>query len=96
MLVITSAGYNEETLLDASGLPHSSALKLTETYRLRRGGRELEVRMQVEDDGVFTRAWETVQRFDRLPGERIREDVCELRLGLYVEGTIDSLMAPSR
>lgn len=95
-LVVRSGGYNEDTLLDASGLPHSSALMLTETYRLLAGGHQLEVHIHFEDAATFTRPWDAILRFDRVVDGRIREDVCELRLGLYQEGAIDSLLAPTR
>jgi len=71
-------------------------MTLTETYRLLGGGRQLEVRMHFEDRDTFTKPWDALLRFDRVTDARIREDVCETRLGLYQEGVIDSQMAPDR
>lgn len=82
-LVVRSGGYHAGTLLDAAGLPHSDALSMTERYRLTSQGQQLELRIRFVDDTTFMQPWETVVKFKRVPNGRIREDVCQVRLGLY-------------
>jgi hypothetical protein len=85
-LTVRSAGYHDTTLLDASGLPHSDAMTLTENYDLSADGNALTLRLRIVDDRNYTRAWNARVQFRRVPDGRIREDVCELRLGLYQPG----------
>jgi hypothetical protein len=78
-LVIKTDHLIETTLIDSAGLPHSDALKLTETLRLRSPD-VLEDRIRFEDPETFTRPWETVVTYRRKPGARIHEDVCPDRI----------------
>jgi len=81
-LVVDSEYFNADTVLDASGLPHSDALHVIEHYRLR-GPNELENTVTIEDAKTFTRPWQTVLRYQRLPADtQLTEDVCVQRLGL--------------
>lgn len=74
-LVVETQDIGPLTLIDGAGLPHSDALKVTETLRLR-GPDILEDRIRFEDPEVFTRPWETVVTYRRQLGVRIQEDVC--------------------
>jgi hypothetical protein len=78
-LVIRTVGLTDTTVLDASGLPHSDQLVLTERLRVLPDGR-LENRLKFEDPDTFTRAWETVLTFHRDPAARVMDDVCTDRL----------------
>lgn len=70
----------DDTLLDASGMPHSTALKITERLRLLADG-TLESRMRFEDPETFRAPWETVVTYRRLPkGTELSEDICLDRL----------------
>lgn len=84
-LVVRSVGYKDSTLLDAAGMPHSYDLTMVERYRLINDGKQLELTLRFTDDNTFSRPWETRMKFKRIPDGRIREDVCEVRLGLYKE-----------
>ncbi len=95
-MVVRSAGYHESTLLDTAGLPHSYDLTMVERYQLKNKGQALELRIRFTDEQTFTQPWETVIKFKRVPNGRIREDVCQLRKGLYKEETVDSPMNPAR
>ncbi len=77
-LVIHTNGLRaDNTMLDSAGLPHSEALSLTEHIRLTNGGRRLEDRIRIEDPQTFTRPWETVLTFNRLPdSHEIPLDIC--------------------
>jgi hypothetical protein len=74
-LVVRTNLLIDSTPIDSAGLPHSDALKLTETVRLRSPD-VLEDRIRFEDPTTFTRPWETVVTYRRKPGTRIHEDVC--------------------
>ena len=74
-LVVQTDLLIDATPMDSAGLPHSDALKLTETFRLRSPD-VLEDRIRFEDPETFTRPWETVVTYRRKPGTRIHEDVC--------------------
>ncbi|MGH8260727.1 MAG: hypothetical protein ACREUG_13695 [Steroidobacteraceae bacterium] len=75
-LVVDSAGFNDETVLDDSGLPHSEALHLTERYRLSRDGRHLSAEFHIDDPKSYTRPWTAKAQYIRRPGYEIPEEVC--------------------
>ena len=78
-LVIRTAGLIDTTVMDASGLPHSEELALTERLRVLRDGR-LEDRITIEDPENYTEPWETVLTFHRDATARVTDDVCPDRL----------------
>lgn len=75
-LVIDSSGFNDETVLDDAGLPHSEALHLTERYRLSRDGRHLHARFTIDDPKSYTRPWTAKAEYVLRPGYEIPEEVC--------------------
>jgi hypothetical protein len=79
-LVIESAGFDEGTLLDAAGLPHSDALHLTERYRLDRGGKRLRAVFTVEDGKTFAAPWHFTAEYVKRSGYELRENVCADKL----------------
>ncbi|HTP40242.1 MAG TPA: hypothetical protein VMI92_11790 [Steroidobacteraceae bacterium] len=81
-LVVDAEDFHDTTLLDRSGLPHSEQLKLTERYRLLKGGAQLEEVLRFEDPETFSRPWEARVVYRRVPGAHIAEDVCIERLGI--------------
>lgn len=81
-LVIDAQGFHEETLLDAAGMPHSDELHITQRYTLKNTGKTLEQRIRFEDPKTFSKAWETIISYDRIPDARVPEDVCPERLGI--------------
>jgi hypothetical protein len=75
-LVIESRGFNDKTVLDAFGHPHSEALHLTERYRRRDFG-HMEGELTVDDSQMYTRPF-TVKYTDVLqPDTDILEAICE-------------------
>jgi hypothetical protein len=78
-LVIRTVGLIDATILDASGLPHSESLSLTERLRVLPDGR-LEDRITLEDPETFTQPWETVLYFHRDANARVADDVCPDRI----------------
>jgi hypothetical protein len=77
--VIRTTGLIDATVLDASGLPHSEQLTLTERLRVLPDGR-LEDRITVDDPENYTQPWETVLTFHRDATARVTDDVCPDRM----------------
>jgi len=80
-LVIATTQLNAATFLDDSGMPHSESLHVIERYTVLDDG-TMEVHLWIEDPETFSESWETVARFERLPGVKIKEDTCVERLDL--------------
>jgi len=75
-LVVDSAGFDDSTLLDNSGLPHSEALHLTERYELSHNGKHLHLRFTIDDPKTYTHSWSAEADYVKRPGYEIPEDVC--------------------
>ena len=75
-LVIESTGFDDRTLLDNAGLPHSDALHLTERYRLSADGSRLRLSFIVDDPKTFTQPWSAQVQFVKQPGRELTEEVC--------------------
>jgi hypothetical protein len=75
-LVIESAGFNDLTVLDDAGMPHSEDLHLTERYELSSDGTHLHARFTIDDPKTFTRPWTTRAEYVKRPGYEIPEEVC--------------------
>ena len=56
-LVVLTKGFNEKTFVDATGVPHSEELRVTERIRKINGGRTLEDTATIEDPLMFTNPW---------------------------------------
>jgi hypothetical protein len=78
-LVIRTNGLNDATVMDASGLPHSEQLVLTERLRVLPDGR-LENRITIDDPENYTQSWDAVLTFHRDATARVNDDVCPDRL----------------
>ncbi|HTV50080.1 MAG TPA: hypothetical protein VME21_02765 [Steroidobacteraceae bacterium] len=75
-LVVDSAGFNDETLLDEAGLPHSEQLHLTERYRLSHDGQHLAAEFTIEDPKDYTRPWSVRAQYVRRAGYEIPAEIC--------------------
>jgi hypothetical protein len=75
-LVIDSNGFDDSTLLDNSGLPHSDALHLTERYELSADGKHLHLRYTIDDPKTFTQSWSGQADYVKRPGVELTEEVC--------------------
>jgi hypothetical protein len=78
-LVVRTANLIDTTVMDASGLPHSEQLTLTEHLRVLPDGR-LEDRITIDDPQNYTQPWETVLSFHRDAAARVTDDVCPDRM----------------
>lgn len=81
-LVVDTSSYNDKTLLDDSGLPHSDELHTVERYRLAPDGQTLQLRITIADPKTFARSWDAELKFSRRAGAQINEDYCLKRMGL--------------
>jgi hypothetical protein len=76
-LVIDTVGFNDATLLDSAGLPHSEDLHVTERWKLQRNGQRIDALVTVEDASTFGAPWQFRMQFRKLPpSATIHEDVC--------------------
>lgn len=82
-LVISSGLFNASALLDRSGLPFGEEMRLLERYRPLDGGKRLDVQITITDVQYYEKPWTVALRFDRVPGGRILEDVCQERSEFY-------------
>ena len=78
-LVIRTTGLTDTTVMDASGLPHSEQLTVTERLRVLPDGR-LEDRITIDDPENYTQSWDTVLTFHRDASARVTDDVCPDRM----------------
>ena len=74
-LIIRSAGFNDQTFLDSTGLPHGDNLVTTE--RVRKVGSALEDVVTIHDPEFYSRDWKARFVYQRQPvGFRLQEYVC--------------------
>ena len=62
-LVVDTIGLNDRTYLDLWGTPHTTALHVIERWRLIEGGREIELKVLVEDPGAFKMPYELTKHY---------------------------------
>jgi hypothetical protein len=75
-LVIQTAGFNENTFVDATGLPHSDQLQTTERVRKINGGKQLEDAITIHDPVYYARDWQARFVYDNHDGLHMTEYVC--------------------
>lgn len=75
-LVVQSAGFNESTFADATGLPHSDQLMTTERARKINGGKQLEDVITIHDPVYYTRDWQARFVYDNHDGMKMMEYIC--------------------
>ncbi|MFT3905456.1 MAG: hypothetical protein QM718_04030 [Steroidobacteraceae bacterium] len=87
-LLIDVVDLKAQTLLDATGLPHSDNLHLTERFTLESDGRQLRVLLHFEDPTLYAAPWDAELVMQRQPDNAISEDVCIDRLGVKNYATL--------
>lgn len=75
VLVIDSAGFNERTFLDATGVPHSNQMRTEERVRKLEGG-TLEIVVTVSDPVYYTESFSARFVYDDYPGMPLQDYVC--------------------
>lgn len=76
-LVVESAGFNEWTFLDASGLPHSD--EMTTRERIRKVGNQLEDVIEIHDPQMYERDWQARFVYDERNDVRLEDYACNDR-----------------
>jgi hypothetical protein len=74
VLIIQSNGFNDQTFLDASGLPHSDRLVTTE--RVRKIGNQLEDVVTIHDPALYTKDWQTRFVYQQRNDIRLQDYAC--------------------
>ena len=74
-LVIQSNGFNEDTFLDSTGLPHSDEMVTTERVR-KINDRQLEDVITIHDPKMYTKDWQARFVYDRRDDIRIQDYSC--------------------
>jgi hypothetical protein len=76
-LVVDTIGFNDRTVTDRNGTPHSEALHVIERYRPINDGNGIEVRFTVTDPKAFTMPWNAVVKYQRnARQELLEEEIC--------------------
>jgi hypothetical protein len=74
-LAVETQGFNDLTTLDTAGLPHSTAMHVSERIR-KLDADTLEDIITVADPQTYTKSWSTRVTYRRQPGLRLKEYVC--------------------
>lgn len=75
-LVVTTTGFNDQTFLDNTGLPHGDGMKLVRKFRLLPDGKSLEITSTITDPAFYSRPWSVRHMLTARPGDAIQEYVC--------------------
>ena len=74
-LVVFTAGFNDKTVLDTAGLPHSTDMEVTEHIK-KTDADTLEDVITIHDPKTYTKDWSTKAVFKRQAGRRLQEYAC--------------------
>lgn len=74
-LVVFTAGFNDKTVLDVAGLPHSTDMEVTEHLK-KTDADTLEDVITIHDPKMYAKDWSAKAVFKRQPGRRLQEYVC--------------------
>ena len=106
-LVVDTIGLNTRTYVDSYRTPHSERLHVVERFRMVDGGKAMEVKVHVEDEGAFTTAWDAMQRYrrvdasgdpkdSRIPRNGLEEMACAENNGDILNEGIDPIPQADR
>jgi hypothetical protein len=73
-LMVESAGFNDVTFLDATGLPHSDEMRTVET--IRKIGNQLEDIISIHDPPMYARDWQARFVYDARNDVRLEDYAC--------------------
>jgi hypothetical protein len=74
-LVVFTAGFNDKTVLDTAGLPHSTDMEVTEHLK-KTDADTLEDLVTIHDPKMYSKDWSFKLDYRRQPGRRLAEYVC--------------------
>ena len=80
-LVLDSAGFRDNTVLDDKGLPHSEQMHLTTRFVLGKDGKTMTATYTITDPTDYTRPWTAKAVFVKKPASfQMPEEVCAAKL----------------
>jgi hypothetical protein len=85
-LVVDTIGLNDRTHVDLFRTPHSSALHVTERWRLTEGGREIILTVRVEDPAAFKLPYELTKHYRRTDASWLEAICAENPIGPLDQG----------
>jgi hypothetical protein len=94
-LVVDTIGYNDKSLIDRYGTPHSSGLHVIERYRVLPGGKTLEADLTYDDPKAFSTTWSSVVRYSR-GSDPLPEQACAEAANNPVTGKFFHLPSASK
>jgi hypothetical protein len=74
-LVVDTIGMNAKTFVDSFRTPHTEKLHVVERFKLLEGGKQMQIRMTVDDPDTFNQPWEAVRTYRRMQGT-LQEEAC--------------------
>jgi hypothetical protein len=74
-LAVFTAGFNDKTVLDTAGLPHTTDLEVTEHLK-KTDADTLEDVVTIHDPKMYAKDWSFKLEYKRQPGRRLAEYVC--------------------
>ncbi len=77
-LVVDTVGLADTTLLNATGLPHSEQMHLTERIKKILGGDVFEIEFTIADPVAYTAPWKATSYYKRDPAGQLIEYNCDL------------------
>lgn len=84
ILVVDTDQFNDATLLDDAGLPHSDELHVVERIAVPTDGK-LHIAMTITDPKTFSKPFKTEFVFDKQADRQFKEDYCLQRQGLIAK-----------
>jgi hypothetical protein len=74
-LVVDAVGFNDRTLLDDAGHPHTERLHVIEKYT-RTDASTMKYEVTIDDPGAYMKPWTSSSSLAFRPGEKLQEDIC--------------------
>ena len=74
-LVVDTIGLSRQSFIDSYRTPHSEKLHVVERYRILDGGKQMEIRIAVDDPDTFNQPWQAVRTYRRMQGI-LQEEAC--------------------
>ena len=85
-LVIDTIGLNDRTHVDLFRTPHSAELHVIERWKLIEGGREIELKVLVEDPRAFKAPYEVTKHYNRVEAKWLEAICAENPIGHLQQG----------
>ena len=74
-LVVDTIGLNTSSFVDNYRTPHSEKLHVVERYKLIDEGKQMEIRMTIEDPDTYMQPWQAVRTYRRTQAT-LQEEAC--------------------